>query len=78
MLCAVAARAQAPFIQWSGRLGSSPQPRSSGKPGAPQATVSFIALLGACLAVRPTLYSVSNPWLVNFNVRLFSVTVRTI
>ncbi len=23
-------------------------------------------------------YSLSNPWLVNFNVRLFSVTVRTI
>ncbi len=23
-------------------------------------------------------YSFSNPWLVNFNVRLFSVTVRTI
>ena len=23
-------------------------------------------------------YSVSNPWLVNFNVRLFSVTARTI
>lgn len=22
-------------------------------------------------------YSFSNPWLVNFNVRLFSVTVRT-
>jgi hypothetical protein len=23
-------------------------------------------------------YSLSNPWLVNFNIRLFSVTVRTI
>jgi len=26
----------------------------------------------------PSHYSLSNPWLVNFNVRLFSVTVRTI
>ena len=32
---------------------------------------------GACTTGLPG-YSLSNPWLVNFNVRLFSVTVRTI
>jgi len=59
-----------PFIQ----LGSTTR--------RPPQTAAAPDRAGNCCATSraleaPTYYSFSNPWLVNFSVRLFSVTVRT-